>query len=217
MYLTKTKKKEEERRRKDETRKKTEKERNREPEGSGFEKIGVAISFFKYIFVYVLLFVIFLTTAKVNPTWRTFLAACESLQKANTMKFSGQIAEEAKYALLPSLPFPLLSLFVSLASFSLLLPSHSYVFQKNWNCLLVSGTSHQMLEGSACPKCMFALRPVCRVFVLRLVFSSSLRVPCVSLASPHAAHALRSVAMCVLRGTYLLADQRPLRTMEGSD
>jgi hypothetical protein len=32
----------------------------------------------------------------VNPTWRQFLAACESLQKANTLKFSGQIAEEAK-------------------------------------------------------------------------------------------------------------------------
>eukprot|EP00026_Physarum_polycephalum_P008779 Phypoly_transcript_08880.p1 GENE.Phypoly_transcript_08880~~Phypoly_transcript_08880.p1 ORF type:complete len:254 (+),score=37.20 Phypoly_transcript_08880:617-1378(+) len=32
----------------------------------------------------------------VNPTWRQFLSGCESLQKANTLKFAGQIAEEAK-------------------------------------------------------------------------------------------------------------------------
>lgn len=32
----------------------------------------------------------------INPTWRQFLTGCEALQKANTLKFAGQIAEEGK-------------------------------------------------------------------------------------------------------------------------
>jgi hypothetical protein len=32
----------------------------------------------------------------VNPTWRAFLGGCEALQKANTLKFAGAIAEEGK-------------------------------------------------------------------------------------------------------------------------
>lgn len=32
----------------------------------------------------------------VNPIWKTFLGACVSIQKANTLKFAGAISEEAK-------------------------------------------------------------------------------------------------------------------------
>lgn len=36
------------------------------------------------------------TKKNVNPTWKAFLTACTSLQKANTLKFAGAAASEAK-------------------------------------------------------------------------------------------------------------------------